>query len=269
MSIKSFLKRFKKVELRAINTPVLMTNLLSGHRALIIGGCGGIGFEIAKAFQKSDCNIMITGTNKEKLEKASAQLNNCEFYEIDCNHITSMLHSLDHIYSSHDYNIDIVVYAAGIHGPSNFFEITEKDFDDVISVNLKGMFFVNQCVGNLMKSHAIKGHILNISSASALKNGVTPYEISKNAVESLIKGSAQRLIPYGIVVNGLGPGPVATKMLGRDNNDIFCEENPSKRMATAQEIANWAVLLCSSISDLVVGETFYVTGGSGNLYIDR
>lgn len=269
MSIKRFLKKLQRVEVKAVPTPVYSGDLLKGKTALIIGGCGGIGYEISRKFLDSGCRIIITGTDRERLAKASASLSDCGYYLLDVCSIESMRSVLEDVFAQNDHRVDIAVYAAGVHGPADFLEITESDFDSVMDVNLKGMFFADQIIGKLMMEHSIRGHILNISSSSALKNGFSPYEISKNAVSALVKGCAQRFIPYNIVVNGLGPGPVATKMLGRTVDNMYCAENPTKRMASPQEIANWALFLCSSLGDLVVGETVYVSGGSGTLYTDR
>lgn len=101
----------------------------------------------------------------------------------------------------------------------------------------KGLFFMTQIVSNYMKEKKIKGHILNVSSAAALKPGYTPYEISKSGVRSFTLGAAAELIPYGIVVNAIAPGPVATAMLGRKEGDtLYTDCIPAKRFATPSEI---------------------------------
>lgn len=132
--------------------------------------------------------------------------------------------------------------------------------------NLKGLFFMTQIVSNYMKEKKIKGHILNVSSAAALKPGYTPYEISKSGVRSFTLGAAAELIPYGIVVNAIAPGPVATAMLGRKEGDtLYTDCIPAKRFATPSEIGQLAVIMVSDMCDLVIGDTFYISGGSGTI----
>lgn len=83
-------------------------------------------------------------------------------------------------------------------------------------------------------------------------------------------GVARELVKYGIVVNCLAPGPTATPMLNfQDGQQINWEGNPSGRVAMPEEIANWAVFLVSDLGNLVVGDSLYVTGGSGTICIDK
>lgn len=139
-------------------------------------------------------------------------------------------------------------------------------YDAVMNTNLKGLFFMTQIVSNYMKEKKIKGHILNVSSAAALKPGYTPYEISKSGVRSFTLGAAAELIPYGIVVNAIAPGPVATAMLGRKEGDtLYTDCIPAKRFATPSEIGQLAVIMVSDMCDLVIGDTFYISGGSGTI----
>ena len=162
--------------------------------------------------------------------------------------------------------LDILVNAAGVHGNQCFGEVSEETWDSVLDVNLKGMFFMTQAVGNYMKNNNIKGHILNVSSAAALKPGYTPYEISKSGVKSLTLGVAAELIQYGIIVNAIAPGPVATEMLGRKEGDtLYTDCVPAMRFATPSEIAQLAVIMASDMCNLVIGDTFYISGGSGTI----
>ena len=117
-----------------------------------------------------------------------------------------------------------------------------------------------------MTDNKVKGNILNVSSASALKPGWTPYEISKSGVKSLTLGVAAKLIKHGITVNAIAPGPVATKMIGMENScDLAWPANPAGRVATPEEIGNMAVFMVSDSGKLIVGDTFYMTGGSGTI----
>ena len=135
-----------------------------------------------------------------------------------------------------------------------------------MDINVKGMYFVSNIVARQMIEKKIKGHILNISSSSSLRPAWTPYQISKWAVNGITKGLADYLLPYGIIVNGLAPGPTATEMVKKDSDDnLFYQEQPSHRYITAQEIANLAIFMVSSNGDMIVGDTFYMTGGSGTI----
>lgn len=110
----------------------------------------------------------------------------------------------------------------------------------------------------------IKGHILIVSSQSALEPAWSPYRISKLAISGLIKGMAQRLIGHGIVVNGIGPGPTATSMQKNyDGTNIYTPLNPIQRYTMPEEVAEVAKMLVSPLGDTIVGDTVYMSGGRG------
>ena len=171
-----------------------------------------------------------------------------------------------------DMSIDILINSAGIHGNDQFGAVTEEGWNSVLDINVRGLYFVSQYISNHMKEKGIQGHVLNISSASSLKPSWTPYEISKRAVDGVTRGMAHELIPHGIVVNGLAPGPTATPMLGFDkekNVNLKWSGNPSGRVTTVEEIANLAIFMVSDLGNGIVGDTFFMTGGSGTICIDK
>ena len=122
---------------------------------------------------------------------------------------------------------------------------------------------MTQEVSNVMIARKVKGHILNLSSSSALRPCYSAYIVSKHLVRDLTQGFAKELIKHGIVVNAIAPGPTATNMIGADEKDLADLNVPAGRMATVDEIANYAVSLVSEMGDMVVGSTLYITGGRG------
>ena len=260
----------KKNEKNIVSVNILKSSeeLLKGKIALIIGGTGGIGKAIAEAFISSGAKVVISGTNERKVRKTVEQLGiNAKGVQIDINHVSLFDEKITHVIEQFpEKRIDILVNCAGVHGDQKFGNVSEETYDMVMNTNLKGLFFMTQEVGNYMKRKGIKGHILNVSSAAALKPGYTPYEISKNAVKAFTLGAAAELIDYGIVVNAIAPGPVATSMLGyEEGNTLYTDCVPAKRFATPLEIAQLAVIMVSDMCNLVVGDTFYISGGSGTV----
>ncbi|WP_320018344.1 SDR family oxidoreductase [Labilibaculum manganireducens] len=244
-------------------------SLLNGKTALISGGSSGIGFAIAKKLSNSGCKVIISGRNVEKLQKVANEL--CVNYiSFDISDIAETQAKFDELVR--DNQIDILINSAGVHCPQKFGEVSEDGWDNVIDINLKGLYFLCQCVGNYMVDNKIKGHILNISSASSLKPSWTPYEISKRAVNGITQGFAHKLTSYGIVVNGLAPGPTATPMLkfSKDEEvDLTWSANPSGRVSTVEEIAELAIFMVSDLGNGIIGDTFFMTGGSGTICIDK
>jgi len=268
--IKKIIKKhFVKERIVPFYIKEISTNLLVGKLALVTGGASGIGLGIAKKMIDSGCKVTIAGRDEDKLKVKALQIK-AEYLVLDISNMDDMHVRLDSFCKTN--KIDILVNSAGWHGIQKFRKITEKEWDQVMSVNVKGLYFLSQYVANQMIKDKIKGHILNISSASALKPSWTPYEISKRAVGGITLGLAHELIPYGIVVNALAPGPTATPMLNFNNAEsinLSWNGNPSGRVATVEEIANLAVFMVSSLGDYIVGDTFYMTGGSGTINIDE
>ena len=250
----------------SINIPKNQSNLLENKVALIVGGTGGIGVAIAEAFIAAGAKVIVSGTKEEKVKNTVEKLgNSARGVQIDLNKVTMFDNKVSQAVTLFQENkIDILVNCAGVHGNQKFGTVSETTYDSVMNTNLKGMFFMTQSVSNYMKKKKIKGHILNVSSAAALKPGYTPYEISKSGVRSFTLGAAAELIPYGIIVNAIAPGPVATAMLGRKAEDtLYTDCIPAKRFATPSEIGQLAVIMVSDMCNLVVGDTFYISGGSG------
>ena len=109
-----------------------------------------------------------------------------------------------------------------------------------------------------------KSHILIISSSRGSEPAWSPYGISKWALNGLIRGLAQMLLPYGIIVNGISPGATATELIGiKEDDSIYSTENGEGRLIMPDEIANVAKLLVGPAGDMIVGETIHVSGGRG------
>ena len=263
-----YFKKKNEKNVISVNIPQRKEELLKDKIAFIVGGTGGLGTAIAEAFIAAGAKVIISGTNEEKLQRSVKKLgNNAKGIQIDLKKVISFDEKvLQAVEQFSEKRIDILVNCAGIHGNQRFGEISEDTWDSVLDVNLKGMFFMTQSVGNYMKKNNIKGHILNVSSAAALKPGYTPYEISKSGVKSLTLGVAAELIPYGIVVNAIAPGPVATEMLNwKEGDTLYTDCVPAMRFSTPSEIAQLAVIMVSNMCDLVIGDTFYISGGSGTI----
>lgn len=246
---------------------------LEGKSALITGGSSGIGKAIAEEFLKRGCYVVVAGTNRDKLEKAIVDFENEHVASVvlDLKNVSSFTEKVDDVIQlCPNHKIDILVNCAGINSAEPFLEVQENSFDDVINVNVKGTYFMSQVVAKHMIQRKIKGHILNLSSASSLRPASQPYSISKWAVTGMTKGLADVLVKYGITVNAIAPGPTATPMLGKkENGDINNPVTPIGRYALPEEIARLAAFMVSDMGDLIIGDTFYMTGGSGTISLHR
>ncbi len=250
--------------------------LLKSRTALITGGTSGIGYAIAEAFLNSGANVIITGRNEDRLKSATEKLRN-SIYEtnrvyyllMDNTDVSSFKNKLNEIRDLiGGIDIDILVNNAGVLG-GDIRNSSEEEYNLILDTNLKGVFFLSQLFGHYWKEKSIKGNILNIASSSSLRPAASAYTITKWGIRGLTLGLAKSFISHGIVVNGLAPGPTATPMILKDeNNGIGSETVPLGRLATAEEIANMAVVLVSGIGQTIVGDIVYMTGGSGTITLD-
>lgn len=288
MEIKKYLKRvfqyiIKGVPEKHVHANIVSlaySDLLNGRTALITGGTSGIGKHIAIAFLKAGANVIITGRTQEKVNSVLAEISKHAHpnafsagYAMECSKIEGMKQQWKAILSDRkDRKIDILVNSAGTMGRNGGWldSCTEEDFDLVVGVNLKAVFFLNKIVASYMVENSIKGNILNIASASSLRPCVSAYMLSKWGVRGMTEGLAKMFSPYGIVVNGIAPGPTLTPMLKKESNDddISLEANLAGRYAHPEEIANMAVILTSDVGRTVIGDIVYMTGGCGNVTYD-
>ncbi len=275
MGVKSkFLRLVKEIsvatkqeKITKVLVPTTNDKMLDGKNAIIIGGTGGIGVAIASRLRDSGCNVIITGRDQQKVDKVAEGIGaGARGAALNIGNISEMRERLPEIIKMFDNaKVDILVNSAGLISSTSFLELSEKEWDSVMDANIKGLYFATQIVANDMIKNGVKGHILNISSASSLRPAWGPYQISKWALNGFTKGVADVLLPYGIICNAIAPGPVSTPMMGKNGDDLFNITNPSGRCAAPEEIANLALLMVSSMGDYIVGETYVMSGGGGTI----
>lgn len=275
--IKSLLKKFIRVRKEKVLIPVIEGNFLENRCALITGGGSGIGYSIAENFLKNGARVIITGRNLDKLEKAKKNLMKnclCESEKIhtgvlDISNVHMLNEKFNEIIEKIDFKIDIFVNNAGINCGEYFPETKEEDYDKVLDTNLKGCYFVSQIFIKYMINNNIKGNLLNVTSSSSLRPAISPYILSKWGERSLTLGLAKKYLPYGITINGIAPGNTATDMIKKEDfNDLNCNYNLVKRFIAPEEVANIATILVSDMGKMIIGDTIYITGGSGIITYD-
>ncbi|MGD8895713.1 MAG: 2-dehydro-3-deoxy-D-gluconate 5-dehydrogenase KduD [Acidobacteriota bacterium] len=164
--------------------------------------------------------------------------------------------------------IDILVNNAGIIRRAPITEFTEKDWDDVMSVNIRTLFFLSQAVGKVMIERGRGGKIINIASVLSFQGGilVPSYTASKSAVMGLTRLLANELGAHGINVNAIAPGYMATentRALREDpaRNKAILDRIPAGRWGTPEDLQGVAVFLASAASQYLQGYTIAVDGG--------
>lgn len=273
-TLKAVLNKMQPKTIIQANISSLAQNeLLKGRSALITGGTSGIGFAIAEAFINAGASVCITGRDSKRCENAVKQLT-LQAGKQDNVVITYAVMNMQDVSSFEPVyfnivdqmgKIDILVNNAGTGGVG---DTPEELFDSVLSVNLKGTYFLSKLVARYMRDNKIHGNILNIASASSLRPGDSPYILSKHGIKALTVGMAKCLVKDGIIVNAIAPGPTATPMLHASNDNLYLPNNPLGRFTTREEVASMAVILTSSLGSTIVGDIVYMTGGAGVTTVD-
>ncbi|MGE0604087.1 MAG: SDR family NAD(P)-dependent oxidoreductase [Xanthobacteraceae bacterium] len=245
---------------------------LTDRIALVTGAARGIGLAIATRFLADGAKVALSDIDeKAGTEAAKALGANAHFIAADvgnANAVDALIKATVAKFGA----LDIHVNNAGIIHTADFLDITEADFDRVMRVNLKGSFLAGQAAAKQMvaqtKAGRKPGAIINMSSINsvvAIPNQV-PYSVSKGGVQQLTKVMALSLAPYGIRVNAIGPGSIATDILAGIAKDKTAKRRllsrtPLQRIGGAEEVASVASFLASDDASYVTGETIFPDGG--------
>ena len=255
---------------------------LEGKVTLITGAGRGIGKGIARYLAlKEGCRLAINDLDSdlsqdvaEEIIKEGGEAIACPADVGDRSDVEKMVEKV----TRHFGKIDILVNNAGISIVGHIFDVTDKDWDKVMSVNLRGLFICSQIVSKEMVKRKIKGKIINISSKSGKQGGLwlSLYCTSKFGVIGFTQSLALDLAEYGINVNAVCPGIIFTPLwkeeldgkyarkLGIRPEEVhnhYVKKIPLGRAATYEDIARVVAFLSSELSDYMTGQAINVTGG--------
>lgn len=244
---------------------------LQGKVALITGSTRGLGKEFAIGFAKEGASVIINGRNFDKAREVSKEIENLGVKSMaisaDVSSSQEVARMVEETIQSFG-RIDILINNAGVNPFILEAErIKEEGWDQVLDINLKGVFLCCQFVGRKMIEQG-GGKIINISSAAGVlgEQGFLPYCVSKAGVIMLTRVLAYEWSRYNIFVNAIAPGVVAGGMNAPviKNDFLFSalkDQVPLKRLATPEEIVKIALFLASEESSYINGATIVADGG--------
>ncbi len=247
---------------------------MDGKVAIVTGGARGIGKAIAKRYLMDGARVMLADVDEKSGEAAARDLSELGDVRFLATNVAERLDVRNLVAGTLDVfgDIDVLVSNAGVVHAADFLDLEEKDFDRVLSVNLKGVFLCGQAVARHMVDKVKKGGepgcIINMSSINAvfaIANQV-PYSVSKGGVGQLTRVMAISLAPHGIRVNAIGPGSIMTDMLASVVDDKNARERilsrtPIGRIGEVDEIAGVAAFLASKDASYMTGQTLFADGG--------
>lgn len=241
---------------------------LAGKTAVVTGAGSGFGAGIARRFAEEGARVMVADINLGGAEAVAAEVGGVA-QKVDVAKDASVAEMVAAARAALG-RIDILVNNAGVtHLPAAMEDVTEAEFDRVLSVNAKSVYLTARHIVPHMKNRGT-GAILNIASTA----GVSPrprlnwYNASKGWMITATKAMAVELAPFGVRVNALNPvageTPLLPSFLGEDTPEMrakFLSTIPMGRFSTPQDLANAALFLCSDEASLITGVGLEVDGG--------
>jgi NAD(P)-dependent dehydrogenase (short-subunit alcohol dehydrogenase family) len=257
-----------------------MAELLTGQTAVVTGASSGNGRAIAKRFAENGADVVVADIIREPREGGDPTDDLIEaetdatatFVECDVSNVDDIAAAVD---AAEAFGgVDIMVNNAGIMGQESLFDTTEEDYQRLMNVNVKGVFFGSQIAAERMVESGTEGSIINLSSVGGLRGSsrVFLYSTTKGAVMLMTYSLAGILGQDGIRVNALHPGVIKTAMtiefeggaVGTEDEDEIAETIPLRRIGTPKDVADAALFLASDLAGYVTAESLVVDGGSLN-----
>ncbi|MGY2181773.1 SDR family NAD(P)-dependent oxidoreductase [Pseudomonas agarici] len=243
---------------------------LDGHRALVTGASGGLGQRFAVTLASAGADIVVAARRRDRLaglvDQIRAMGRMIQAVELDVTDSATIKAAFDEI-EQHGPPVDILVNTAGVTVSKAFLEQSEADWDHVLNTNLRGTWRVAQECARRLVDSARPGSIINVASilGERVASHVGPYAVSKAGLIQASKTTALELARYGIRVNALLPGYIAT-----DLNQAFLQSEaglrlrdriPSRRFGHPQDLDGPLLLLASDAGRHITGATLAVDGG--------
>lgn len=255
-----------------------MNGLVSGKVAIVTGAMSGIGREIALTLAENGADVVVADildTPKEDGRPTQDLISDeteAESTFVSCD-VTNKADLHRVVEAAVDIGgLDIMVNNAGVFRSETFLEATEDDFDQIMNINVKGVYFGTQVAATQMIEEG-GGSIINLSSVAGMEGSAdfVTYCTSKGAVRLMTYATAATLGPHGIRVNALHPGLIETTMttedvpiIGTDSGERYLESIPSRRFGQPDDVANAALYLASDMSSYINGESMLIDGGMTN-----
>jgi NAD(P)-dependent dehydrogenase (short-subunit alcohol dehydrogenase family) len=242
---------------------------LTGQKAIVTGGGGGIGRELCHALAEMGADIALVDTNQENMEKVAQELRSYGRSVMICETDVTKAREVENTVSralGQWGRIDILVNCAGIVQWAPAEEMKEEDWDRVMDVNLKGTFLCCKAVAPSMIANR-RGKIINIASMSGsiVNHPQTQiaYNTSKAGVVMLTKSLAAEWAQYNINVNSISPGYIATEMTKKVSqyHNEWEKLTPMKRLGEASELKGAVIYLASEASRLMTGHDLIIDAG--------
>lgn len=257
---------------------------LKPKNIIVVGGGSGIGYATAQRLLDGGAdNIVLASRNLNKLQSAAAQLRHnksqrvlsVDFDITDVQSHDAFINRVQQMLGDKNL-LDGLVLSSGLNfDGSNWkgFNISERDWDRVVNVNLKGTFFMMRNFANHLHSHNRKGNICVVSSISAHRDLLSVYQVTKNAISRIVHAYGKHLCERGVILNCVEPGVVNTEMMPhlKEYADGIRAGKPwpdssIHRIIRPEEIAEVIFILMSNLGEVLSGSCILCGGGTKALF---
>ncbi|MBU1627460.1 SDR family oxidoreductase [bacterium] len=248
----------------------MSNNFFSDKTVLVTGGAKGIGASIVRLFAQNDANVIINDILECELDDFSTHLNDQGFstfkFFADITNPRSIVDMLKYCEKTTG-KVDILVNNAGVLKRTRFEQISVKEWDKVLDVNLRSLFLCCKTFYPGMKARGF-GRIINMSSSagrSVSTLGGAHYTVSKAGVIGLTRALAKEAAPYGVTVNAVCPGLIDTEMVRnfaeKEEIESYRNSFPIPRLGTPEEVADLVLFLASNKAAYITGASLDINGG--------
>jgi gluconate 5-dehydrogenase len=238
---------------------------VKGQVVLVSGASRGIGRGLAEGFAQRGATVVVTGREKDTLEKAAKEIS---AHAVVCD--VSDAKAIDQLVATvfdRFGRVDTLLNVAGVNRRMKAERLTEADYDFIVDINLKGPFLLSLAVGKRQLERK-KGNQINITSLNNDRplRGVMPYAVSKAGLEQMTRALAMEWGPRGVRVNAIAPGFILTDLTNKLWAQPVMKEwamanTPLQRLGTPGDLVGAALFLASDASAFMTGQTVYVDGG--------
>ncbi|WP_334074162.1 MULTISPECIES: SDR family NAD(P)-dependent oxidoreductase [Paenibacillus] len=245
---------------------------LTGKVAVVTGGSGGIGFEIARVFAVQGADVALLDKKADHLEAQAGKIRDCGRKAIsvpcDVTKEEEVREAVNRVLDTFS-KIDILVNNAGVAGAGSVDQLEESEWDAVVDPNLKGIYLMSKHVVKYMKQRKY-GKIINMASVCGLVGSkavpLHAYSASKGAVVNLTRAMGASYAQDGITVNAIGPSLFRTEMTEAalykgDFLKMYNNLCPMGRPGNPEELNGAALYFASDASSYTTGQTLFVDGG--------
>ncbi len=246
-------------------------NLLSGKRVLVTGASSGLGENFARTAARCKAKVVVAARRRARLDALAPELRSLGSPEVTVIEMdVASEQSIDEAFAKIDASgdvLDVVVNNAGVAGDGVAMTLPTKDFDDLMAINVRGVWLVAVRAARRWKDAGRGGSIINIASIQGerVMPGITPYSASKAAVVHMTKSLALEWARYGIRVNAIEPGYIGTEMTDAmwdtDYGKALIKRIPMRRLGKPEELNGLFLLLATEAGSWMTGACVPVDGG--------